>query len=67
MTDAHVEGFGERGGHGSSTALVAVDVTLGFTDPESLACDLEAPVGNIARLLDAACEAQIPVVFTTVA
>ena len=68
MTQAHIEGFGRRGGSGLRPALVVVDMTLGFTDPESpLACDLEGPVENIARLLEAAREAGIPVVFTTVA
>ena len=64
----HVEGFGGRGGFGQRPALVVVDMTLGFTDPESpLACDLEEPVANIAKLLEAAREARIPVIFTTVA
>ena len=64
----HVEGFGGRGGFGKRPALVVVDMTLGFTDPESpLACDLEEPVANIAKLLGAAREARIPVIFTTVA
>lgn len=68
MTDSHVEGFGERGGPGDRPALVVVDMTLGFTDPESpLACDLERPIENIASLLEAAREAGIPIVFTTVA
>ena len=68
MTGAHIEGFGGRGGHGSRPALIVVDMTLGFTDPESpLACDLEGPVQNIARLLDAARGAGVPVVFTTIA
>jgi nicotinamidase-related amidase len=43
-------------------------MTLGFTDPESpLACDLEGPVSEIQKLLEAARQAEIPVVFTTVA
>ena len=68
MTGSHIEGFGGRGGHGFRPALIVVDMTLGFTDPESpLACDLEEPVANIARLLEAARVAGIPVVFTTVA
>lgn len=68
MTESHLEGFGARGGSGRRPALVVVDMTLGFTDPESpLACDLEGPVENIAKLLDAARGATIPVVFTTVA
>jgi nicotinamidase-related amidase len=43
-------------------------MTLGFTDPDSpLACDLEGPVREISRLLDAARVAGIPIIFTTVA
>ena len=64
----HIEGFGERGGFGSRPALVVIDMTLGFTDHESpLACDLEEPVANIQKLLDAARRTRIPVAFTTVA
>ncbi|TCJ18092.1 isochorismatase family protein [Rubrobacter taiwanensis] len=64
----HIEGFGGRGGFGRRPALAVIDMTLGFTDPESpLACDLDGPVENIRRLLDAAREAEIPVVFTTIA
>ena len=65
---AHIEGFGERGGFGRRPALVVIDMTMGFTDPESpLACDLEGPVSEIQKLLEAARQAQVPVVFTTVA
>lgn len=68
MSDRHLEGFGGRGGFGRRPALVVVDMTLGFTDPESpLACDLESPVENIGRLLAAARPAGIPVIYTTVA
>lgn len=68
MREAHIEGFGGRGGFGRRPALLVVDMTLGFTDPESpLACDLEEPVANIAKLLEAARDAGIPVIFTTVA
>ena len=43
-------------------------MTLGFTDPASpLACDLESQVGEIARLLEAARHAGIPIFFTTIA
>ncbi len=63
-----IEGFGGRGGFGRRPALIIVDMTLGFTDPESpLACDLEEPVANIAKLLEAARAARMPVLFTTVA
>ena len=65
---AHIEGFGGRGGFGRRPALVVIDMTLGFTDPESpLSCDLEGPVSEIQKLLEAARQAEIPVVFTTVA
>lgn len=65
---AHIEGFGGRGGFGRRPALAVIDMTLGFTDPASpLACDLEAPLVNIARLLEAGRSADIPIVFTTVA
>jgi len=65
---AHIEGFGGRGGFGRHPALVVIDMTLGFTDPQSpLACDLEGPVAEIQKLLDAARGVGIPIVFTTVA
>ena len=64
----HLEGFGERGGFGRRPALIVVDMTLGFTDPESpLASDLDGPVEAIQKLLEAARQAEIPIVFTTVA
>ena len=65
---AHIEGFGGRGGFGRRPALVVIDMTLGFTDPESpLACDLEGPIAEIQKLLSTARQAEIPIVFTTVA
>ena len=64
----HLEGFGGRGGYGRRPALIVVDMTLGFTDPDSpLACDLEEPIASIQKLLEAARRAEIPVVFTTIA
>ncbi|MDQ3387553.1 MAG: isochorismatase family protein [Actinomycetota bacterium] len=65
---AHLSGFGERGGFGHRPALAVIDMTLGFTDPESpLACDLEAQIPHIQKLLEAARKAEIPIVFTTIA
>jgi maleamate amidohydrolase len=65
---AHIQGFGGRGGFGRRPALVVIDMTLGFTDPDSpLACDLEGPISEIQKLLGAARHAEIPIVFTTVA
>ncbi len=67
-TTSHIEGFGGRGGFGRHPALVVIDMTLGFTDPESpLACDLEEPISQIQKLLEAARSSDIPIVFTTVA
>ena len=64
----HIKGFGGRGGLGRRPALAVIDMTLGFTDPNSpLACDLEEPVKNISKLLEAARKAEIPVLYTTVA
>src|SRR5918911_3534493 len=65
---AHIEGFGGRGGFGRRPALAVIDMTLGFTDPESpLACDLQGPISEIQKVLRAARRAEIPIVFTTVA
>ena len=65
---SQIKGFGGRGGFGGRPALAIIDMTLGFTDPESpLACDLESTVREISRILDAARESGIPVIFTTVA
>ena len=64
----HIEGFGGRGGFGQHPALIVVDMTLGFTDPESpLGSGLDGPVEEVQKLLEAARRAEIPVVFTTVA
>lgn len=63
----HLPGFGERQGGGSRPALLVIDMSLGFTSPESpLHCDLEDVVAAIAKLLDAARSSDRPVVFTTV-
>jgi maleamate amidohydrolase len=61
-------GFGGRAGFGERPALVVIDVNVGFTDPASpLVCDLDSVVDAIARLLDEARAAAIPIVYTTVA
>jgi nicotinamidase-related amidase len=63
-----LEGFHGRAGFGRRPALVVVDMSVGFTAPESpLRCELEDVVEAIARLLDATRAARLPVVFTTVA
>ncbi len=64
---SHLAGFGERQGAGRRPALLVIDMSLGFTSPDSpLHCDLEGAVGAIARLLEAARAKALPVVFTTV-
>lgn len=61
-------GFHGRAGFGRRPALVVVDLNRGFTDPASpLRCDLEDVIAANARLLEAFREAELPVVFTTVA
>jgi maleamate amidohydrolase len=64
---SHHTGFGERQGAGRRPALLVIDMSVGFTSPESpLHCDLEAVVPAIGRLLEAARSAGTPVVYTTV-
>ena len=61
------EGFHGRSGFGERPALVVVDLSVGFTDPESpLACNLGAVVGAVARLIAATRAAGRPVIYTTV-
>jgi nicotinamidase-related amidase len=61
------DGFHGRVGFGQRPTLIVIDVNRGFTDPESpLVCDLDSVVEAIARLLDEARAAGVPVVFTTV-
>jgi len=63
----HVEGFGGRQGAVRRPALLVIDMSLGFTSPDSpLHCDLDGVVGAIGRLLDAARAKGLPVVYTTV-
>ena len=45
----HIEGFGGRG-FGHRPALIVVDMTLGFTDPESpLGSELDGPIEAIRK------------------
>jgi nicotinamidase-related amidase len=68
VTGQAIAGFHGRVGAGRRPALLVIDMSVGFTDPESpLACDLDAVVGAIARLLDDARRVGAPVVYTTVA
>ena len=64
---SHLAGFGGRQGFGRRPALLVIDMSLGFTSPDSpLHCDLGDAVEAIGRLLDAARAKDLPVVYTTV-
>lgn len=64
---SHLEGFGGRQGAVRRPALLVIDMSLGFTSPDSpLHCDLDGVVGAIGRLLAAARAKGLPVVYTTV-
>jgi maleamate amidohydrolase len=64
---SHLAGFGERQGAGRRPALLVIDMSLGFTSPDSpLHCDLDEAVAAIAQLLAAARVKSLPVVYTTV-
>ena len=63
-----LEGFHGRAGFGKRPALLVIDMSVGFTDPESpLHCDLDPVVAAIEQLLAAARAARFPVFYTTVA
>ena len=64
---SHLEGFGGRQGAVRRPALLVIDMSLGFTSPDSpLHCDLDGVVGAVGRLLVAARAQGLPVVYTTV-
>jgi maleamate amidohydrolase len=59
--------FGGVAGFGARPAVLAVDMSVGFTDPSSpLACDLHAVIGATRELLDVARAAAVPIFFTSV-
>lgn len=62
-------GIGGRVGLGGRPALIVVDMSTAFTEPDApLACDLDDVVADIARLLEAArARDGLPILFTTVA
>jgi maleamate amidohydrolase len=60
-------GFGEAGGFGRRPAVIVVDLSRGFTDPASpLGAEMGDVVAATRTMLDAAREAGLPIVFTTV-
>jgi maleamate amidohydrolase len=60
-------GLGHAVTRGQSPAVLVVDFSCGFTDPAcALGADMTAEVEATKRLLDAAREKGLPVVFTTI-
>ena len=73
MSDSEAREIYARAGLGASVTLGArpcvlvIDFSCGFTDPEcALGSDLTSQVEATRRLLDAAREKGLPVVFTTI-
>jgi maleamate amidohydrolase len=61
-------GFGERGPRGTRPAVVIVDLSRGFTEPEwPTGADLTDVITATNTLLEAAREAGAPAIFTTIA
>lgn len=60
-------GFGHEIGFGERPALIIIDVTRAFADPNAgLGADLDAEIGVINRCIRAARAKGIPVIFTTI-
>jgi nicotinamidase-related amidase len=61
------KGLGARQPRGSRPALVVVDLTYAFTDPESsLGCDAALALDTVAELLQTARDNDAPCVFTRI-
>jgi maleamate amidohydrolase len=62
------KGFSKRIGWGTRPAVLVVDVTNGFTDPESpVGADLTDVIAAINRVLELARTSGVPVIFTSIA
>src|SRR3954453_9994454 len=60
-------GLGESVTLGSRPAVLVIDFSCGFTDPEcTLGSDMTAAVEHTRRLLDAARAKGLPVIYTTI-
>lgn len=60
-------GFGQQIGFGERPALLVIDLVKAFTDPERpLGADLDAQIAASNRLIDAAHDRGVPVIFSTV-
>ena len=61
-------GFGRPVPRGTRPAIVVVDFTYGFTDTQyPTAADMSGPVAATRRLTDAARDAGVPIIYTTIA
>lgn len=59
------QGYGRRLGFGRSAALVVVDLTKGFANPEQFGGgNIDAAIKNTVQLLACARERKLPIVFT---
>lgn len=69
MTDVYARaGFGAAARRGERPAIIVVDLTNGFTDPDApTGADLAAVVAATSELIAAGRPAGVPVVFTTIA
>jgi nicotinamidase-related amidase len=62
------KGLGSRIGWGARPAVIVVDVTNGFTDPDSpVGADLTEVIAETNRVLDVARKSGVPVIFTSIA
>jgi maleamate amidohydrolase len=62
------KGLGGRTGWGARPAVIVVDVTNGFTDPDSpVGADLTEVIGETNRVLEVARKSGVPVIFTSIA
>lgn len=60
-------GFAQRLGFGKKPALLVIDWVTAYTDPESpLYAGVEEPLASASRVLEAARQAGIPVIYTVV-
>lgn len=67
-TEFRNKGLGGRTGFGERPALLVIDLIRGFTDTRSpLAGDLDSQLEATRQLLGSAREANVPVIFSTVA
>jgi maleamate amidohydrolase len=62
------KGLGSRVGWGARSAVIVVDVTNGFTDPDSpVGADLTEVIAETNRVLAVARGSGVPVIFTSIA